>query len=111
MHLLLILLYRETLLDEVLSALLEMEITGAVVLDGTNMERILSEDVPILAGLFQITGGTGQAKTIVAPVRDRGLIEQLPLIFRDMGVDFSDPEVGRAFSLPVDFYLGPEGSQ
>ena len=44
MYLLLIVLYREDLLDEVLSALVEMEITGAAVLDGTSMERVLSEE-------------------------------------------------------------------
>ena len=44
MQILLIILYREDLLDEVLTALVEMEITGASVLDGTSMERVLSED-------------------------------------------------------------------
>ena len=41
MQILLIILYREDLLDEVLTALVEMEITGASVLDGTSMERVL----------------------------------------------------------------------
>ena len=37
MHLLVIILYREDLLDEVLSALVELEIIGAPVVEGTSM--------------------------------------------------------------------------
>ena len=108
MQLLLIILYQEDLLDELLSALVEIEITGAVVLDGTNVERILSDDVPIFAGLFQTIGGTGHSRIILAPIQDRRLLDSLALIFKDVGVDFTDPEVGRVFSIPVDFCLGPE---
>ena len=112
MQLLLIILYRENLLDEVLSALVEMEITRATVLDGTSMERVLSEDVPIFAGLWEtIGGGGGQTKTILASIPNRSLLESLVLLFQEVGVDFTDPEVGRLFSIPVDFYLGPDAGK
>ena len=107
MYLLLIVLYREDLLDEVLSALVEMEITGAAVLDGTSMERVLSEDVPIFAGLWQATGGTGHTKTIVAILPDRDLLDPLVLHFKEIDIDFTEPEIGKLFLIPVDFYLGP----
>ena len=106
MQILLIILYREDLLDDVLSALVEMEITGAVVLDGTSMEQVLSEDVPIFAGLWQTFGGGGaQAKTILAPLQDRGVLGHLVLLLKEMEADFTDPEIGRIFSIPVDFHL------
>ena len=111
MQLLLILLYREDLLDEVLSALVELEITGAVVLDGTSMEHFLAEDVPIFAGLWQTTGGMGHTKTILAPIPNRAVLDSLTLIFEDMGVDFADPEVGRAMSIPIDFCLGSDAGE
>ena len=109
MYLLLILLHREDLLDEVLSGLVEMEITGATVLDGTPMERILSEDVPIFAGLLQ--AGPGRSSAIVAPVKDRTLLDPLIRLFKETGVDFTQPGVGRLFLLPVDFCLGPDGGE
>ena len=108
MQILLITLYREDLLDEVLSALVEMEITGAIVLEGTSMERVLSEDVPIFAGLWQTIGGGEHAKAIFAAVGDRGLLEPLVQLSKEMGVDFADPEIGRIFSIPVDFHLGSD---
>jgi nitrogen regulatory protein P-II 1 len=108
MHLLIIILYREDLLDEVLSGLVEMEITGAAVLDGTSEERILSEDVPIFAGLFSTTGGTGHTRTILASVPDRSVLPPLVAHLEEVGVDLRDPEVGKLFALPVDFYHGPD---
>ena len=109
MHLLIITLYREDLLDEVLSCLVELEITGATVLDGTPMERILSEDVPIFAGL--LPAGSGRSCVIVAPVEDRTLLDPLIRLFRETGVDFTRPRVGRLFLVPVDFRLGPEDGE
>jgi hypothetical protein len=108
MHLLIIILHREDLLDEVLSGLVEMEITGAAVLDGTSEEHVLSEDVPIFAGLFQTTGGAGQTRTILASVPDRAILPPLVAHLEEVGVDLRDPEVGRLFALPVDFYHGPD---
>ncbi|MCY3766331.1 MAG: hypothetical protein OXH06_13020 [Gemmatimonadetes bacterium] len=109
MHLLFITLYREDLLDEVLSGLVEMEITGATVLDGTPMERILTEDVPIFAGL--LPAGSGRSSAIVAPMKDPSLLDPLIRLFRETGVDFTRPGVGRLFLVPVDFCRGPEGGE
>lgn len=109
MHLLIITLYREDLLDEVLSGLVEMEITGATVLDGTPMERILTEDVPIFAGL--LPAGSGRSSAIVAPMNDPSLLDPLIRLFRETGVDFTRPGVGTLFLLPVDFCIGPEGGE
>lgn len=111
MHLLIIILYREDLLDEVLSALVEMEITGAPVVEGTSMEQVLSEDVPIFAGLWQSTGGHGQTKTILAPIRDPDVIDSLMALFEESGADFRKPDIGRAFLLPAEAYWGPEDGE
>ncbi len=111
MHLLVIILYREDLLDEVLSALVELEIIGAPVVEGTSMEQVLSEDVPIFAGLWQSTGGHGQTKTIVAPIHDPGVLGSLTGLLEASGVDFRKPDLGRAFLLPVEAYWGPEDGE
>ena len=112
MQILLIILYRESLLDDVLATLVEMEITGAVVLDGTSMERVLSEDVPIFAGLWETLGnGGGQIKTILAPICDRSLIEPLVRLLKEAGADFTDSEIGRIYSVPVDSWGEPDAGE
>lgn len=111
MQILLIILHREDLLDDVLSVLVEMEVTGVIVLDGTSMERILAEEVPIFAGLLETIGRGTHTKAILAPIQDRGILESLGSLLEEAGADFSSPDIGRVFSLPVDFYLGPDTGQ
>jgi len=102
MQLLYIILYRSGLLDEVLSALVELEILHAVVLDGTSMERVLAEDIPIFAGLWQSFGeGGASARVIVAPIGGLDVTEKLVPYLREAGADFTDPEVGHLYTIPV----------
>lgn len=102
MHVLLIILYRSALLDEVLSALVELEITHAVVLDGTSMERVLAEDIPIFAGLWQSLGdGGSSARVIVAPIGQLDVSDKLVPYLKELGVDFTNPDVGHLYTLPV----------
>ncbi|MFH1569682.1 MAG: hypothetical protein ABIL09_16925 [Gemmatimonadota bacterium] len=102
MQLLLIILYRVDLLDEVLSALVELEILHAVVLDATSMERVLAEDIPIFAGLWQSLGDGGVgARLIVAPAGGLDVFEHLVPYLKELGADFANPEVGHLYTIPV----------
>ena len=106
-RMLVIMLNREGLVDEVLSAMIELEIIGAVVLDGTSMEQVLSEDVPIFAGLWQ-GDGDNRVKTILAPLVDSAMIKPLMQLCKDAGADFADPEIGRMFSWAVEYHRDPD---
>lgn len=102
MQLLLIILYRSDLLDEVLSALVELEILHAVVVDGTSMEAVLAKDIPIFAGLWQSLGDRGaSARIIWAPIGRMDVSGQLVPYLKELGADFTDPEVGHLYTIPV----------
>ena len=104
MHILFITLYREDLIDEVLSALVELEIGGAIVVDGTAMERILADDVPIFAGLWQTIGDShDRVRLVMAQLTDRGQLDALFRVLLDSGVDLSDDAVGRLCLVPAEF--------
>lgn len=106
MQVLFIILNNEDYVDDVLSELLELEITGATVVDGVAMERVLAKDVPIFAGLLQTTRGSrSYNKNIIALIPDRTVAEKLVNIMRELDIDFSDPSVGALFTVPVDFAL------
>ncbi|MDX9754995.1 MAG: hypothetical protein RBU29_13610 [bacterium] len=106
MQVLFIILNREDYVDDVLAELLELEITGATVLEGVAMERVLAKDVPIFAGLLQTTRGSrSYNKNIIALIPDRSVVDQLVQILREMDIDFSDPAVGAMFTVPIDFVL------
>ncbi len=109
MQMLFIILNREDMLDDIISSMIELEITGATILDGVGMERVLAEDVPIFAGLLRsISGSRAYNKNIVALVKQKETIEELIVLLKDSGIDFMDAGVGRIFSIPVDFYIGSE---
>lgn len=102
MRLLFLFVYRQDLVDEALEALIEMEINDATVLDGTPMERILADDVPIFAGLWQSHGeAEGQTRLIVANVSDEVLGGLIPLL-GDVGIDLSNPAIARLMTVPVE---------
>ena len=105
MKLLFLFVYRQDLVDEALEALVEMEITDATVIDGTPMERILADDVPIFAGLWQSHGeAEGQTRLITTTVSDQTLTDLVALL-GDVGVDLSNPAIARLLTVPVEAHL------
>ena len=50
MQLLIFILNKEELLEEVLEAFIELGISGATIIDSIGMGRILAHDIPIFAG-------------------------------------------------------------
>ena len=106
-----IILDREEYLDDLLSALIELEITGAAILDGVGMERVLATDVPIFAGLIQsLSGSRPYNKNILAVVKDRTTISDLLDLLKEIGIDFREPSTGRLFALPIGLSVSAEGT-
>lgn len=106
MHLMVIFLNQEEYLDDILAELLELEITGATVIDGVAMERVLAKDVPIFAGLMQTKRGSrAYNKNIFVLIPEPGIIERFIRILNELDIDLSDPAVGKLFTIPVDFAL------
>ncbi len=105
-----IILNEEEYVDDLLSAMMELEITGATILDGVGMERVLANDVPIFAGLFQSMGGSRPYnKNIIALLKDRRTLTRLIGVLQEIGIDFAEPGVGAIFALPVSFAFTQDG--
>ena len=108
MHILLIFLYRDDLVDETMEALIELEIGDAVVVEGQPMERILADEVPIFGGLWQTIGeGHASVRLVLAPLPDRARLDPLFRLLAETGVDLSDPAIGRLCLLPAEFPAPP----
>lgn len=102
MELLLIVLNKEEYLDDILAAFLELGIVGATVIDSTGMSAILAHDVPIFAGLRQLTRGSRPYnKTIFALIKDESVVDELLMVLKDMGIDFTAPGTGIIITLPI----------
>ncbi len=109
MKLLVIVLNNREKLQEVLSALLELDITGATIMDTEGLAQLLAAEVPIFAGLRQLVGETRpSSKTVFALSSDDDIVRRVDLLLKTTGTDFSEPGTGVMFSVTVDDVIGSD---
>jgi nitrogen regulatory protein PII len=107
MKLVVFVLNREELLDDVLAAYVEAGIPGATVLDSEGMGRYLTYEVPLFADFKEyMTGNKPYNKTILSVVRDERVIPQLKKLLDKITGGLSRPGTGILFSIPVDYAVG-----
>lgn len=93
-------------LDEVLSGFLELGITGATVVDSEGMGRLLSDEVPIFAGLQTLIGGVRPRNRLILSVIPAGKVAGAIDVLEEVCGSFDNPSTGIAFTLPVDTVVG-----
>ena len=104
MELLVIILSKTELLNDVLSVLIEEGITKATMIDSEGMGKFLAYEVPIFAGLRQLVGGDSQSysKTIMAVTNDKETVPKLhALLKKDLNLDFTQPGTGIIFTISI----------
>ena len=102
MKLLVLILNRVEKLEEVLEGYLEIGISGATVIDSVGMGHILSEEVPIFAGLrFMFAGAKPHNKIILSVIRDDKEESAVRILKKILG-DMDKAGTGIVFSLPID---------
>jgi len=102
MKLLILILNKVEKLEEVLEGFLEAGVTGATLIDSVGMGHILSEEVPIFAGLrFMFAGAKPHNKTIISVIKDEKEEEILHLLKNILG-DLYEPGTGIVFTIPLD---------
>ena len=97
-------------LDEILSGFVEIGITGATVLNSEGMGSLLSQDIPIFAGLQTLVSGSRPQNRLILSVISEDKVQPAVHLLRDVSGDLDKPATGIAFTLPVDevFGLAPE---
>ncbi len=102
MQLLVLVINKEESLDEVLSAFLEVGITGATIIDSVGMGRILAHDIPIFAGLRHLLEGNNPYnKTIFAVVDDDKKVDEAIAVVEEICGSLDNPGTGLLFTVPV----------
>ena len=85
MRLLVAVLHREDLLDEVLSALVELEEPDAVVVESRSGLELLERDLPIFAGLRSlIPSGIDFSRLVVCLIEDEERALEALAVIRDL---------------------------
>ncbi|MFW6159936.1 MAG: P-II family nitrogen regulator [Acidobacteriota bacterium] len=102
MRLLIIILNKVEKLEEILEGFLEIGITGATVIESTGMGQILSEEVPIFAGLrFMFSGARPHNKTILSVIKEEKEEQAINLLKQVLG-DLGQTGTGIAWTIPID---------
>ena len=107
MKLLVFVLNREELLEEVLEAFVESGVPGATILDTEGMGRILTFDVPLFAGFKEfMKGNKPYNKTIFSVIHKKEIVEKLIMLIERICGSLDDPGTGILFTVPVDYVKG-----
>jgi nitrogen regulatory protein P-II 1 len=102
MKLLILILNKVEKLEEVLEGFIEIGISGATVIDSVGMGHIISEEVPIFAGLrFMFAGAKPHNKTIFSVIKEEKEEPVVRLLEKILG-DLNKPGTGILFTIPVD---------
>jgi len=107
MKLLVFVLNKEELLEDVLEAFIEAGITGATILDSEGMGRFLTFEVPLFADFREfMKGNKPYNKTILSLVENQEKIKRVEELIEKICGSLSKPGTGILFTVPVDYARG-----
>ena len=93
-------------LEELLSVFLEIGVTGASIVDTVGMGHIISEHIPIFAGLRgAFAGSSPNNKMIIAVIRDE-VIASMQEAINDICNSIEDEKNSFMLTLPIDSLFG-----
>jgi len=93
-------------LDEILSGFLELGVTGATIVNSEGMGRLLSDDIPIFAGLQAFLAGARPQNRVIFSVLPASLVDAAVALLQEVCGNLAAPATGIAFVLPVERVVG-----
>jgi nitrogen regulatory protein P-II 1 len=106
-QLLIAVINQEEKLDEILSGLVELGVTGATIVSSEGMGRVLSHDIPIFAGLETLASRSRpQNQTIFSVIREDEKVEGVIRLLQEICGNLEDPATGIVFTVPVSRVVG-----
>lgn len=107
MQLLIAVINEEEKLDEILSAFVELGVTGATVINSEGMGRFLAHEVPIFAGLADLAARSRPRNyTIFSVIREDQKVDAVIRLLQKICGNMEDPATGIVFTLPVSRVVG-----
>ncbi len=108
MKLLVFILNQNEKLEEILEGFLEIGIRGATILDSVGMGKIISEEIPVFAGLRELFSTANPSNKTILSVIDDELVEpSIRIINKIMGGLEQGGGKGILFYIDIDKYVGP----
>jgi len=109
MYFIILLLYKEDILDDFLSIFVEAGINDAIVVNGTSFARSLMYEVPIFAGLRKaLEHNRSYSHVIFGYAKDEYSIRDVVDMAKHEGIDLDKPGFGMLMALPIAMKFGTE---
>ncbi len=106
MKLAVIFLNKTEFLEDLLSAFLEIGVSGATVLDSIGMGHIISQNIPIFAGLRDAFAGSSPNNKLILVVVEEDMITKIAEVLADICVDVDDIKSYFMASFSIDQLFG-----
>lgn len=106
MKLALIFLNKTDALEDVLSAFLEIGVSGATVTDSIGMGHIISQNIPIFAGLRDAFAGSSPNHKLIYILLEEELIERVAELLSDICGEFEDTKPYFMATFRIDQLFG-----
>ena len=100
MKLALVFLNKIEFLDDILAAFLEIGVRGATVIDSVGMGHIISQHIPIFAGLRDAFAGSSPNNKIILVVVEEDMVKKISEVVDD--ICWSQEESGSGFMISLD---------
>jgi len=107
MKLVVFILNRDELLEQVLEAFIEAGVPGATVIGSEGMGRLLTSKVPLFADFKELIKGSKASNRVILSVVDGvETVQRLERLIEKACGDLSIPGTGLLFTVPVDYVKG-----
>lgn len=95
----------ESRVRKVVSALVELELVDATILDGEGVENLAVRSIPLFEEVGNLFGqNLSYNRTLLIVVPERKIVDDLVALCRREGVDLTDPAVATLLLLPCERY-------
>ena len=93
--------------EEVMSAMVELGITNASIVDATSMAKKLAYEMPVFAGLSYMAQGKSQHSNLIfAHIEYRDIARKLANLLKENGIDLHKTGVGFIQTIKVENVIG-----
>lgn len=107
MELLVCVVNQEEKLEDILSGFLELGITGATIINSAGMGRVLTQDVPVFAGLQALVSRARPRNvTLFSVIDSTDKLEAAIKLVQDVCGDLETPATGILFTIPISRVMG-----
>jgi len=106
MKLLVMVIYDSSQLQDILTALVKLDVRHMVAVNSEALMQILAQEVPIFAGLRQLlTAPQSPCKTVFGITDQPDIIGKLDRTLKAIDIDMTKPETGYALVIPIEGLL------